>query len=183
MRRVMRATERRHLLDADWSFAIRCYGPFTLSGPVGLADQLNATIAAVAAIACRRDGTLLSPNRPATPIDATFTQLGQSAYSGMRFATRGMAAGSDSEDRTGESGGSGAARPGAAVRQLRHHFGPSLTCIWSVFRIVSLRVLLSHVPSLARRVACSTSRSCLLDAAGCSQSDGVADARGPTHSR
>jgi hypothetical protein len=44
-------------------------------GPVGLADQLNATVGPIAATSCSRDGTLLHPSRPATPIDATF--LGQ----------------------------------------------------------------------------------------------------------
>jgi hypothetical protein len=38
-------------------------------GPVGLADQLNTTVASIAQSSCARDGTLLHPNRPATPLD------------------------------------------------------------------------------------------------------------------
>jgi len=41
-------------------------------GPVGLADQLNKTVASIAATSCSLDGTLLHPSRPATPIDRTF---------------------------------------------------------------------------------------------------------------
>ena len=98
-------------------------GSVITQGPVGLADQLNTTIAAVAAIACRRDGTLLSPNRPATPIDSTFTKLGQSAYSGMRFTTRGMAAGSDGGARGAETSTAGAAGGGGGMI-MAAHYGP-----------------------------------------------------------
>ena len=47
-------------------------GSVLTMGPLGLADARNATNATLAAAACARDGTLLHPSRPATPLDATF---------------------------------------------------------------------------------------------------------------
>jgi len=47
-------------------------GSVLTMGPVGLADQLQKTNTTLASMACTRDGTLLHPSRPATPIDATY---------------------------------------------------------------------------------------------------------------
>mmetsp|Transcript_21526 Transcript_21526/g.67224 ORF Transcript_21526/g.67224 Transcript_21526/m.67224 type:complete len:402 (+) Transcript_21526:608-1813(+) len=47
-------------------------GSVLTMGPVGLADKLNTTNASIAAQSCRADGTLLHPNRAATPLDSTY---------------------------------------------------------------------------------------------------------------
>lgn len=41
-------------------------------GPVGIADRVNTTNATLATMACTRDGTLLHPDRPATPVDSSY---------------------------------------------------------------------------------------------------------------
>ena len=41
-------------------------------GPAGLADKVHTTVGPLAASTCARDGTLLHPTRPATPLDRTY---------------------------------------------------------------------------------------------------------------
>ena len=57
-------------------------------GPVGLADALGKTDAVMAQSTCTRDGTLLHPSKPATPIDATYFPAGTPhAFAGVSLST------------------------------------------------------------------------------------------------
>ena len=83
----------RPFTDNTWTVGVFPKGEADLvaavlsMGPVGLADKLNTTNSTLAAAACARDGTLLQPSRPATPLDASLDRARPLGDGGSAMAT------------------------------------------------------------------------------------------------